>query len=113
VTFIYNFFIYSKWVFEGIKLYLYGSVFQHVYLYGRGCIFLITFHILFARIYTGEDVRQAGNTDLLFILQEQLRKAFGHTWGTGNMMYVNRSSTVELRVCFLSESEDKRKVKGA
>lgn len=48
-----------------------------------------------------------------FIVQERLWKTFSKPWDTGNMMYVQCSSTAELYVCFVGDSEYERKVKVA
>jgi hypothetical protein len=47
-----------------------------------------------------------------FIVQEQFWEAFSCTWDTGNLMYVERSSTAGLRVCRVADSVYKRKVEG-
>lgn len=47
-----------------------------------------------------------------FIVQERLWEAFSHTWDTGNMMYVQSSSTAGLCVCFVDDLEYERKVEG-
>jgi hypothetical protein len=47
-----------------------------------------------------------------FIVQERLWEAFSHTSDTGNMMYVQSSSTAGLCVCFVNDHEYERKVEG-
>jgi hypothetical protein len=47
-----------------------------------------------------------------FVVQERFWEAFGRTWDTGNMMYIQRSSAAGLHVCFVGDSKYERKVEG-
>ena len=47
-----------------------------------------------------------------FIVQERFWEAFSRPWDAGNMMYIQRSSTAGLCVCFVGDSEYERKVEG-